>query len=327
MSLLRFLEACYQGETLLDSWTERLSVAAADLLPSVHAAGAFAYAYESGGTLESRSIAASENVAEHVLGGCSDERGWLAQLNTTPLGRRITAALFGAADPLVWDSARAPQPELPSKEWFPDPALNGIAMYSGLREGIGVQVGLFASPGRPLPRRQMETLLELAEHLGAAHALRRMSAEKREAQTAAVISAERVVDSEELAGADAARLVDAVRAMDRARLRRRQVPDEEAASLWQAFVGGQYSLLETYDRAGTRRILAIRIRSDARALSPRERAVVRHVVSGASNKQVAAVLGVSEASVAKHLRAAIRKLGCASRSELVARSSTPYWGG
>lgn len=52
-------------------------------------------------------------------------------------------------------------------------------------------------------------------------------------------------------------------------------------------------------------------------LTPREREVVRHVVSGKLNKQIAASLGVSEITVKMHRGSAMRKLTVQSVAELV----------
>lgn len=53
------------------------------------------------------------------------------------------------------------------------------------------------------------------------------------------------------------------------------------------------------------------------ALSPREREVMAHVVSGLMNKQVAGLLGLSEITVKIHRGNVMRKMGVRSLAELV----------
>lgn len=57
----------------------------------------------------------------------------------------------------------------------------------------------------------------------------------------------------------------------------------------------------------------------AYGLTEREGQVVEHVVSGLSNKEISAALGVSRYTVGDHLKAIFEKVGVASRGELVAR--------
>ena len=52
-------------------------------------------------------------------------------------------------------------------------------------------------------------------------------------------------------------------------------------------------------------------------LSPREREVVDLVVAGLTNQEIAARLYLSERTVESHVRAALMKLGCRNRAELI----------
>lgn len=58
-------------------------------------------------------------------------------------------------------------------------------------------------------------------------------------------------------------------------------------------------------------------------LTPRQRAVVREVVRGESNKGIAERLGIVESTVELHVTASLRKAGVESRAALVAR----FWSG
>lgn len=53
-------------------------------------------------------------------------------------------------------------------------------------------------------------------------------------------------------------------------------------------------------------------------LTPRELAVLRHVVEGLCNKAIATQLGITAGTVKSHLRSAFAKLGVASRAHAVA---------
>jgi PAS domain S-box-containing protein len=58
----------------------------------------------------------------------------------------------------------------------------------------------------------------------------------------------------------------------------------------------------------------------SRALSPREREVVRRVALGESGPEIAAELGISYETVRTHVRNAMDKLGTRSRAQLVAKA-------
>lgn len=59
------------------------------------------------------------------------------------------------------------------------------------------------------------------------------------------------------------------------------------------------------------------IRSRLAQLTPRERQVLEHVVSGARNKQIAQALGISEVTVKAHRAQAMQKLDASSLADVV----------
>ena len=61
---------------------------------------------------------------------------------------------------------------------------------------------------------------------------------------------------------------------------------------------------------------------DPKALTQRERAVVGFAAAGHQDKYIGYLLGLAPATVSGHLRSAQRKLGLASRIELIQRFAT-----
>ncbi len=59
----------------------------------------------------------------------------------------------------------------------------------------------------------------------------------------------------------------------------------------------------------------------APALTPRERAVLKHLARGLGNKQIAAALRISERTVKFHVSSVFTKLGAANRTEAVTRAA------
>ncbi len=85
-----------------------------------------------------------------------------------------------------------------------------------------------------------------------------------------------------------------------------------------AAAGGAYIQAEVTRPLLTRFAQEVRRRGSAPALSPRERAVVSLLAEGLASKQIAAHLGISEATVKGYLRQIYDKLGAADRAQAVA---------
>ena len=77
------------------------------------------------------------------------------------------------------------------------------------------------------------------------------------------------------------------------------------------------SALVRDDRRRSEREEGDRIRRRFEALSPRERAVLEHVVAGRLNKQIASAIGTSERTVKAHRARVMRKMCASSVAELV----------
>jgi len=96
--------------------------------------------------------------------------------------------------------------------------------------------------------------------------------------------------------------------------------EDEAARVWQAVVAGRWSVIDTLDSNGRRFILAqanAGPRHSMKELTKRERQIVEHAARGLSNKAIAYSLGLAPSTIATHLSAAKKKLGGATRMQLV----------
>jgi DNA-binding CsgD family transcriptional regulator len=125
--------------------------------------------------------------------------------------------------------------------------------------------------------------------------------------------------------ADAASYGDSLRRAaqraDRARLRDVRRDADGALDLWECLVSGEYSLIDTFDTDGKRLFVAKRnspVARGPRALTSRERQVVCLLALGHADKRIAYELGVTEGAVARHVHAALRKLGVAKVTDLFA---------
>lgn len=69
----------------------------------------------------------------------------------------------------------------------------------------------------------------------------------------------------------------------------------------------------------SRRPVEEELRSEAAALSPREREIARMIAKGYPNKVIARVLEISSWTVSTHLRRIFAKLGVTTRASMIAR--------
>jgi len=112
----------------------------------------------------------------------------------------------------------------------------------------------------------------------------------------------------------------AARVLDRARLQAERPDVDARMSYWLDLVSGRFSLVHHEDRDGRRYYVAVEngpATRALRALNPRERAIVRHAIAGASHKVTAHAIGITEPSVTRGLARALQKLGIPSRERLV----------
>lgn len=159
-------------------------------------------------------------------------------------------------------------------------------------------------------------------HAAAALRLRRKLVAKATAVEAVLDASGKVHDAKADVPRDA--LKAAVRAMDRARTRKLRAMPEEALELWKGLVAGEWSLVEQWERDGKRFLAAYRNQPqllDPRGLIASERAVLRYVTLGASNKDVAFALGLPLGTVSSAITSILRKLGMKRRVELALLSA------
>lgn len=203
-----------------------------------------------------------------------------------------------------------------------------LACYDATGQGVGIVVALRKVVSRP-PSEATKTIWgRVAAHVCAARRLRRKTRPATDAAEAVLDGGGRLHHASGAALEHAAReaLREAAVMRDRARTRhRRQDGAELATSQWRALVAGRWSLVDQFDSDGRRYVIAEPNSpplAASAALSTREAQVVACARLGHANKLIAYELGVAESTVAGHLARAARKLGFASRLELVRSAAT-----
>jgi DNA-binding CsgD family transcriptional regulator len=173
--------------------------------------------------------------------------------------------------------------------------------------------------GRVLHPRQIAAMSRVGAHVAAAFRLRRNRGQVPEA---IFDGRGRLVHAEGAATGRRHRdlLASAVTAVERSRGPLRRRDPEEAVALWRALVAGRWSLVERFEADG-RRFLLARVNVPEVAaplvLTPAERRVAALLALGHPQKLVCYELGVSSSTVSTLAASALRKLGFASRAELI----------
>jgi DNA-binding NarL/FixJ family response regulator len=97
--------------------------------------------------------------------------------------------------------------------------------------------------------------------------------------------------------------------------------------LWDALLDGRWSLLDAFTRAGTRYLVAHRNPAEAgalRALAPLERRILTLALAGRAGKWIALELELSESTVTRTLRVALRRLGASATTALAGVQSARF---
>jgi len=177
-----------------------------------------------------------------------------------------------------------------------------------------------------LPRHRRHLLELLSAHVAAGTRLRahRLASALEGAAVEAVLTPDgRVLDARNAAQSQHGRalLREAVARSEQARGALRRRDPVAALSLWQALVGGRWSLVDVFDRDGKRFVVARHNEPPVArrlALTAREAQVVELVARNHPPKLIVYQLGLTRESVATHLRRALAKLGLRHRAELSA---------
>jgi len=319
MRPLELIDACYRIDLHAVSWGELLCSVGARLLGPGFTPFCHGYEIAENGAVVPRWLAAS---AGSPLLRCEREVSrFYDRLNRTA-GKPSLAEIFGVTHPVLRVSgeldrelARVSQLLLPGWNWF--------GVFASLSGTGGVLFGALSRSPIRLSARKSAILADFSGHLAVAHELRSlMPVTRLVARIAAALApgAEARASFADTQGpaSERERMIDVAQSMDWGRSGRRRRSREEAVELWQAVKSAEYALLEMAERGGERTIVALRHPGRA-GLTPREAAVSRLAADGLSNKLIGAELGISASTVAVHLSAALRKLGCPNRAALVLR--------
>jgi DNA-binding CsgD family transcriptional regulator len=323
---IRVVEAAYSGEHDEGAWLD-------GMLASLHG-------YDVGGGVVGLAMCAGERTELTTVRGtrgASEELVHDFQCAVTKFPAAFATKIFAPTEFVgnthhrlarlaresrgpVGAAARTAQDQVPAG-WgviAGNPATRAVMLYFPSPHGAP------PSPDDPFPHAGARALGMVGAHLGAALRLRTLV--QPTTDDAVLTPAGKLLHAEGTTTAQRTSLVEAVLASERARKRSRRASSDEALSEWTALVQGRWTILETVERDGKRLILARRNRfasQDILGLTSDERDVVWLAAYGHSYKYIAYELGCPIATVAGRLRRAMRKLGVATRTELLRKLGLP----
>lgn len=249
---------------------------------------------------------------------------------TDRLGENDLREVVSKIPPKIYRRAHAPSQIRYSGDFAQSPLARSLSFPVPV--GWGINAGdtnletmtmvFYCDPGAVLSEKDQATLDCIGAHLGSALRLRSLLATPPSSDhhdVEAVLSADgTVLDARGDAVVERPSLIDAVKRSERARLR--GAAPEERLELWTALIEGRWSILEHVERDGKRVLLACKNEprvAAIRALTRREIAVARYATLGHPLKYMAYELGISIATAAADLDRALKKLGLASRADLI----------
>lgn len=179
-----------------------------------------------------------------------------------------------------------------------------LCVIANTGDGSGLYI-MFGSPcAREWLPGQLQYFQDLAHHLAAAWRIRN------------ALSGTPV----DPAGSPDATARHALRSTVLAQDRIGSRPRPSKQSLWQALLAGRCSLVDTFMAAGTRYVVVCKNPDEGaalRAIQGRELAVLELALTGRSGKWIAFELQLSESTVARTLRTALRRIGVVDAADLV----------
>lgn len=313
------VEAAYRLQADDHAWLRGLAEAATPVLDHGLGVGAAVMRSPPGAPMEfldyikpSESLGEADSEAMAKLSGSPEA---LAVLRSSPIVFASVAEILSPA---------AGRQHLPRTDAQPICDMVGLMA----QDGEGYAVDLFA-PSRAVERTtsgERETWKRIGTHFAAALRIRRRLGQP----PAALFRATgRLADGAGLTeGADRREtLRQAVIARERARGPLRRRDPEEALNVWKGLVAGRWSLVDRWDSDGSRFVAVVENAPrvlDPRSLTEREHAVANYAALGASNKEIAYILGIAPSTVGVLLKLALRKLGCSRRTDLALFFSNPH---
>jgi DNA-binding NarL/FixJ family response regulator len=318
LDLISAVEAAYELSATPQDWLDRLLAVAG---PSLQIGGGItAYVYDTRRPL-------THWLEEVSVYGLPAELAAIQRSFFTQADQTIISQIHALAGPI------SALPRLSRMSRFlqgpHEAALREVGAQFGFEDIVGINategsgrglfINLFQPRKRELPPTLNGRLSRLAAHLSSAMRLR---SKREKLLDAAVLSAEgRLLHAQgDGVAAARARLSKAAKRIDQARSAKGRANADASLSAWSALVEGRWSLVERLERDGKRLLIVYENAPelvDPRALSATERAVTRLVALGQSNKLVAYELGLPEGTVARALHTTMKKLGVASRVELI----------
>lgn len=316
VEVLGLIEAAYQVEVSPADWLRGVLAAARPHLDC--GAGVAAYFVD---VSTPAGFVASGYVGEGLMGSTDGVARFEAWDRMTPAVVKRHIHLFGAGGTSGTIPFPATEPDLVARlldtHRYPD--ILGVNAIDASGRGCSLAAAIPGPGARPFPFGHRDLLDRIAAHLAAGARINRTLGGRGEAVISAGGKVEHAEGAATSAGARDA-LRTAVIAIDRMRARPQRLSADDATDIWQALIGGRWSVVDSFERDGRRFYVAHpnQPRPQPRgALTEREAQVVGAVAMGHSNKAIAYELGLSLSTVATHIRRARTKLAVSSRIELI----------
>ncbi|MGC1864515.1 MAG: LuxR C-terminal-related transcriptional regulator [Methylocystis sp.] len=198
----------------------------------------------------------------------------------------------------------------------------GVKCSSGA--GSGVVLAVVLAECRNSTAKERKLWSQVAAHLGAGLRLRKLA----QGLSLDASSVEAVFDSRANLHDARAQAVEtkaqetlrqAVRRIEHSRTTTGHDDPDTTLDNWQGLVDGRWSLVDHFDTDGKRFVVAIKndpAHPDPRGLTQRERQIAEYIGMGYSTKEIAYVLGVSDATIINTAARTQNKLCLSSRAEV-----------